>query len=112
MKWTGFSPRPEETAIRERVTYASYDVPFGDVKALGQAQHTKQPQAVPVRMRHGALEYFHIDLAVQAIANGGVLETAASAPGEFATAVQPAEVATAPGIGRMETRVTRGGKKR
>ncbi len=89
-----------EAEAREQVTYLAYNVTLGDTKALAHAQRTKQPQAVPVRMRHGALEHFHIDLAVAAILNGGALQEVAVA---------------APAVGLRsgaETRATLGGEKR
>jgi len=62
-----------ERETRLRVTYAAHGVPYGDVKALNEAQR-KRPSLVRVRMPDGSLNLFGIDLAVTAIQNGGKLE--------------------------------------
>jgi hypothetical protein len=59
-----------ETETRLRVVYAAYNVPFGDVKALNEAQR-KRPGLVCVRMPDGNLNLFGIELAIVAIQNGG-----------------------------------------
>ena len=88
-----------ESQAREQVTYLAYNVALGDAKALAHAERTRKPQAVPVRMPGGLLEYFFPDLAVTAILNGGTLEVAVAAP--------------AVGLrSGAETRVTLGGEKR
>ncbi len=93
--------------VRSSVTYAAYGVPYGNASALAIAQRAKQPQAVPVLIG-GAVERFHIDLAVDAILNGGTLHEAAVAiPREVAVAAPTAGLRS-----RGETRVTRGGEKR
>ncbi len=60
-----------EMEVRNRVTFAAYDIPFGDSRALAHAQISKRPHDLPVRMRHGALEHFSLEVAINAILHGG-----------------------------------------
>jgi hypothetical protein len=64
----------KDAEARMAVTYAAYGLKFGDMDALHAAQIRRRPEPVAVRMPSGALEKFHIDLAITAIKNGGKIE--------------------------------------